>query len=323
MKVSVVIPAYRPTFLRQAIASVLAQGREDFDLLISDDSGGGAVNDVVASFRDPRIRLVHTEGKVGGAENLRRLWQAAEGDAIKILHDDDVLLPNCLPDLCHVLEQKPAASFVFGHRDVISSEGRVLKSPRYIQENVVVGLNRERLSQTQVPSCTNRVGEFPNILINKSSGVTWDDFSSYAGFELEMLIDVALYLNASAKGPVVGIGRTVSQYRQHGAQNSTPGFSPGYAKVVGEWEIFVRGEYQAGRLNAEQARAGAETLGRLYALFVDRVPELAILQPGIPILLERIAAQDADVLDADFRRSWAGIDAAVSERKAKAKLAAG
>jgi hypothetical protein len=65
-----------------------------------------------------------------------------------------------------------------------------------------------------------------------------------------------------------------------------------------------------------------EVLGRLYGKFVERIPELSILQDALPALLDRIAAQDTNVLDAEFRRNWARIDEAVSERKAKAKLSA-
>jgi glycosyltransferase involved in cell wall biosynthesis len=317
LKVSVVIPAFRPTFLKQAIASVLTQGREDFDLLVSDDSGEDAVEKVVASFCDSRIRMVRTEGRVGGLENLRRIWEAADGDAVKILHDDDLLTPNCLPDLCLLLESNPSAPFIFGHRNIVAADGRVLESPRFIQENRAVTLTQQQLAETQLPSCANRVGEFPNILINKAAGVVWEDFAIYQGFELEMLVDMALYLNASAKGAAVGLGRTVAHYRKHASQNSTPGFSPLYTKVVCEWELFVRGEFHAGRLTSEQAQKGVTVLSRLYGLFLDRLPELGVLTDGHPALLQRIADGDRQVLDSEFRRSWASIDEAVLERKAR------
>lgn len=56
MGISILIPAFRPTFLRQAICSALGQELEDFELIISDDSGGDQIRPIVERFSDPRIR---------------------------------------------------------------------------------------------------------------------------------------------------------------------------------------------------------------------------------------------------------------------------
>src|SRR4051794_24918931 len=111
MTVSILIPAFRPTFLRQAIASVLTQGFEDLDILISDDSGAEAVRPVVEAFGDPRIRYVRTAGRIGGAENCRALWDACRTDRLLFLFDDDLLLPHALVQLWDGLEARPGAAF--------------------------------------------------------------------------------------------------------------------------------------------------------------------------------------------------------------------
>jgi cellulose synthase/poly-beta-1,6-N-acetylglucosamine synthase-like glycosyltransferase len=70
-RVSVLIPAYKPRHLSQAIASVLAQTFDDYELLLSDDDPGGAVAPPltrVAPLGRPTLRCrVRTFGSGRGA----------------------------------------------------------------------------------------------------------------------------------------------------------------------------------------------------------------------------------------------------------------
>ena len=57
-KATVLISTYnRPDYLREAIASVMAQTMTDWELLVMND-GGVDVAHVVAEFNDPRIPLL-------------------------------------------------------------------------------------------------------------------------------------------------------------------------------------------------------------------------------------------------------------------------
>lgn len=317
MSISVLIPAFRPRYLSQAIASVLTQGVEDIEIVISDDSGGDDVAAVVGRFSDPRIRYLRTAGRVGGTENLRSLWALAASDQIKFLFDDDLMLPNALVELGDQLRKHPEASFVFGHRDVIDDVGRIQSEPRSIAPNKAALLRRDDLSGRILPRCLNWIGEFSNLIMNRSCGLNLDDIYRYRGFDIEMLGDVAFYLNASAKGPAVGIGKTVGHFRKHDEQNSSQEFNPKFAKAVCEWELFVRGEYAAGVLTPEQALAGVDRVSQLYGYWGERLPELVPLVQGLPQLRERIESEDRDVLDPAFKESWGGVDLLVARRVAR------
>jgi glycosyltransferase involved in cell wall biosynthesis len=318
LKVSVLIPAFRPRYLGQAIASVLTQGMQDFEIVIGDDSGVDDVAAVVERFHDPRIRYVRTPGRVGGTENIRGLWALAACDRIKLLFDDDLMLPNALVELSDELDRRPEASFSFGHRDVIDDAGRIQSEPRFIAPNEAVRMLHDDLSGRTVPRCINPIGEFSNVLINRSLGVDLDDIYRYRGFEIEMLGDVAFYLNASAKGPAIGIGKTVGQFRKHAEQNSSHEFNPKFAKAVCEWELFVRGEHTAGVLTQAQALAGVDSLARLYEDWSGPLPELDPLVQGLPALRQRINAGDSDLLDPAFIEAWRTVDRLMAGRVARA-----
>ena len=311
-KVSVLIPAFRPTYLGQAIASVLSQGFEDYELLISDDSGGGDVRPVVDRFRDPRIVYSRTSGRVGGTLNVRALWAQAAAPLVKYLFDDDLMLPNALIDLVDQIDRWPDASFVFAHRDIVDQVGRIQSEPRFVEAGKAIPVSHEMLTAKLVPTCANRVGEFSNILINRKIGLSLNDVYAYRGFDIEMLGDVAFFLNASAKGPAIGLGRTIGQFRKHAEQNSSHAFNPLFAKAVCEWELFVRGEYAAGVIDQAQALAGVDRLEHIYGVWIGRLPKLQALNAGLPGLRIRIEAEDRDVLDDEFRRAWSETSLGIS-----------
>jgi glycosyltransferase involved in cell wall biosynthesis len=65
-RVSVITATYnRSRVLRHTIASVIAQDFADWELLVVGDAGTDDTADVVASFRDPRIRFFSLPQNVG------------------------------------------------------------------------------------------------------------------------------------------------------------------------------------------------------------------------------------------------------------------
>ena len=81
MKVSVLMPVYRPDsrFLREAIASVLAQTFGDFEFLILDDCPADDRSQVVAEFSDPRIVYMRNESNLGISASRNLLVERARG----------------------------------------------------------------------------------------------------------------------------------------------------------------------------------------------------------------------------------------------------
>jgi glycosyltransferase involved in cell wall biosynthesis len=92
--VTVVIPTRaRPRLLERAIRSVLRQTLQDFELVVVLDGreaqDATLTADVVASFHDPRIRLLTLAEPAGGAAARNAGVDAARGEWIAFLDDDD------------------------------------------------------------------------------------------------------------------------------------------------------------------------------------------------------------------------------------------
>jgi glycosyltransferase involved in cell wall biosynthesis len=95
--ISIVLATYdRRQSLQRAIASVLAQGDVQFELIVVDDASRDGTADYLATLSDPRIRTVTAErnGGPGAARNFG--LKAARAGIVAFLDSDDAYLPNRL-----------------------------------------------------------------------------------------------------------------------------------------------------------------------------------------------------------------------------------
>ena len=94
-RVSIVIPAYNSAaVLGSAVASVLAQGYDDWELIVADDGSTDATAEVAASLE--RVRLVRAERNGGPAAARNLALRHASGELVAFLDADDRWLPDYL-----------------------------------------------------------------------------------------------------------------------------------------------------------------------------------------------------------------------------------
>jgi glycosyltransferase involved in cell wall biosynthesis len=111
-RVTVVIPTYnRANLLREAIGSVLNQTRQDFAILVSDNASSDNTAEVVAGFRDSRIRYHRHPQNVGMRENFRMAIAMTETEFVATLPDDDLYLPEHLQSALDALTAYPQAVY--------------------------------------------------------------------------------------------------------------------------------------------------------------------------------------------------------------------
>ena len=109
--ISVAIPTYRRlATLKRSIESVFAQTFLDWEMVISDDETPSGetwifLNSLASS--DARVRPIKNGSPHGAPFNHNAALRASRGEWIKILHDDDVLKPNCLEVLAGIVEKRP------------------------------------------------------------------------------------------------------------------------------------------------------------------------------------------------------------------------
>jgi len=105
--ITVAIPTYRRLpALRQAIESVFAQTFSDWEMVVSDDENPPAETWsflTTLARSDTRVTPIMNGTPHGACFNHNAALKAASGKWIKILHDDDLLKPDCLEVLARIV----------------------------------------------------------------------------------------------------------------------------------------------------------------------------------------------------------------------------
>lgn len=89
--VSIIMPSWNTAdFIRESIDSVLAQTYTNWELLIVDDCSTDNTDEVVASYKDERIKYFKNEKNSGAALTRNKALREAQGEWIAFLDSDDL-----------------------------------------------------------------------------------------------------------------------------------------------------------------------------------------------------------------------------------------
>lgn len=176
--VSVVIPTHnRLKFLQRAMATVLGQTEQNFELIIIDDASTDGTGLYLANLatQDSRIQILSNTESKGGAGARNKGISSSRGKWIAFLDDDDEWMPTKLKRQLQALQAKPSAvacscSFVQRFPSGIS---KTIKVP----ENVTLQqlLSGSVLGGASMCLCSGSVlREIGGFDANFRSGQDWD-----------------------------------------------------------------------------------------------------------------------------------------------------
>lgn len=124
--VSVIIPAYNSErYIGEAIASVLGQTHEDFEVIVVDDGSTDGTRDRALAVRDDRIRVISTVNQ-GVAAARKTGLDAAAGEIITYLDADDRWRPEKLATEVELLRAEPEVGVTFANFVRFTDEGEWL-----------------------------------------------------------------------------------------------------------------------------------------------------------------------------------------------------
>jgi len=125
--VSILLPVYNcGRYLRDALESLLSQTFQDFELLAIDDGSADNTAEILHSYQDRRLRVVHNERNLGLVKTLNRGLELAQGRYIARADADDIYLPERLEKQFSFIEQHPEFAAVGSWYLKIDPEGKRL-----------------------------------------------------------------------------------------------------------------------------------------------------------------------------------------------------
>lgn len=219
-RTAVCIPTFNAErWIRGTLESVLSQGI-NVEVVVSDDASSDATVDLARSTGDPRVRVEASAVRLGMARNWNRAVQLSDSEHVKVLMQDDVLLPGSLAVQVDLLDKHPSAAFAFGPRILESDGSRAADAwlDKYRAPHEAFGEPRELMHGPAVAAIltrrrlrANAIGEPSVVLMRRRA------FDRAGGFDasLGQLTDLDLWIRLAAAGDVAFDGRPVVLLRVH------------------------------------------------------------------------------------------------------------
>lgn len=196
-KITVIISAWKDRgWLSEAILSAKNQTFVDYEIILSSDG-----NESLKAFADKYKLIWVYSPKKNHSNALNNAVKAAQGEWIKELHDDDLLIDGCIEDLYNA---KADADLVYG--------------------NAFVFRNKTCLPVAIGPSKIEFKDLFPIKQVSINAATIFfkrDVFLATGGFDIQVITmeDYEFYLNLLSKGyKFKYCNEIVAAYRRHSAQ---------------------------------------------------------------------------------------------------------
>lgn len=138
--VSVPVITYNSAkFVLDTLESIKAQTYQNIELIMSDDCSTDNTVDLCQKWveenkeRFVRTQIITSEVNTGVSANLNRAEAACQGEWVKGIAGDDLLMPNCIADCVEYMQQHPNIIYLFGR---IEAFGASEERNKYFTENI-------------------------------------------------------------------------------------------------------------------------------------------------------------------------------------------
>lgn len=295
--VSVIMAAYNgAALIGETLASLSAQTRGDFELLVVDDCSTDATREVVRAFPDPRIRLIALEANGGPVRARNRAVAAARGRYIAALDQDDLCHPDRFARQVAFLDARPDVVLVASGTDFLTERGAI---------------RRPAVAQTS-PASIGWQLRLGNPIVWSSVMLRADVARRLRPFtrpEILYAEDFDLYHRIGAFGALARIDAPLVTYRQHagGASqryeammlaSATRVLAGAYTPLLGDEAADAAGLIVRHLMHGRPVPDG-ETLLALSALIVRLRGDYLATTPHDD--------HDRALIDAALDRAWSGV----------------
>jgi glycosyltransferase involved in cell wall biosynthesis len=261
--ISIAMAAYNgEKYIREQLDSILAQTRQDFEMVICDDLSTDDTWKIINEYagKDGRIRVYQNEKRLGYIKNFERAVGLCSGDCIALSDQDDIWNNDHLEVLCDGI----------GTFSLVCSDALMVD-----EQNVSLNMSFQKdiLHINEVPKDQELI--FTRLLyMNFAQGTSMmfrrELLSTALPFPEQIPHDYWLAVAAAAGSGITYIDRVTLRYRQHGHNVTEKKAIPNLAS------IFVRKDYHQmellaatkARLNLNETKSGI--LNDVYRVYTGK-----------------------------------------------------
>lgn len=128
MKYSIILPVRNGgIYIKECVASILAQSVRDFNLLILDNCSTDGTTEWLSTLTDPRIELYPADSPLSIEESWARIKNVPKNEFMTIIGHDDVLDRNYLAVMDELIAKHPGASLYQCHFHYIGPDGSLIR----------------------------------------------------------------------------------------------------------------------------------------------------------------------------------------------------
>jgi teichuronic acid biosynthesis glycosyltransferase TuaG len=229
--VSIVMPAYNGAgFIAEAIASVLAQSHQRWELLVVDDCSNDGTGEIARGLGagDPRIRVLETRENSGSAAARNLGLRECGGRYVAFLDADDLWNPHKLARQLEYMRERAASfSFTAYRKFSAAGPGGIVHAQAEVSWRDMLKGNRIGCSTVVLDAQAFPAIAFPTGLGRQE--------------------DYALWLSLLRAGGLAhGLDEPLAAYRVHETSKS----SRKLRSVTAQWQVYRRLERLSPLLSA-------------------------------------------------------------------------
>jgi glycosyltransferase involved in cell wall biosynthesis len=265
---SVCIPVYNgEAHLGACLRSVASQEGIDLEIVVRDDRSRDGSFEVVerlrSEFPEARWNIAVNDQNLGMVRNWNACLHAANGDFVKMMGQDDLLLPGCLQKQGNQLMGNPAAALCISAVDLYSAKGRRLFTKRRKWADGFHGV--DVLVRDCVARAYNPLGEPVAGLARREAMLAAGGYDE----GLQYWVDVDMWFQVLQHGGVEIVNEPLCGFRIHRGAASFSLQGDSYAEFLEIARRYAPGSAAAARSTRQKVQAGVDSLARLavYKIF--------------------------------------------------------
>lgn len=127
--VTIAIPTYKSTFLKESIQSALNQTYRNLEVIVVDDCSPESIESIVRAIKDNRISYYRNEKNLGGEDpgnNWNKCLSLSKGEYFCLLCDDDMYEPTFVEEMLKLAEKYPHTSVFRSRVKVVDTSSNII-----------------------------------------------------------------------------------------------------------------------------------------------------------------------------------------------------